>query len=64
MIKTKFVRFLIAQLTSTQHLSKANFAFVPIQDFTKSWANEELYAKYGLTDDEIAFIESTIKPMK
>lgn len=63
-IKTKFARFLIAQLTSTQHLSKANFAFVPFQDFTKSWTDEKLYAKYGLTDDEIAFIESTIKPMK
>ncbi|MFA6712271.1 MAG: Eco57I restriction-modification methylase domain-containing protein [Bacteroidales bacterium] len=63
-IKTKLARFLIAQLTSTQHLSKANFAFVPLQDFTKSWTDRELYAKYCLTDDEIAFIESTIKPME
>ena len=63
-IKTRFARFLIAQLTSTQHLSKANFAFVPLQDFTKSWTDEELFAKYGLTDEEIAYIDSTIKPMR
>ena len=37
---------------------------VPQQDFSKSWTDEELYEKYGLTDDEIAFIESMIKPME
>ncbi|MEG1484451.1 MAG: Eco57I restriction-modification methylase domain-containing protein [Bacteroidales bacterium] len=63
-IKTKFTRFLIAQLTSTQHLSKANFAFLPVQDFSKPWTDAELYAKYGLTEDETAFIESMIKPME
>jgi site-specific DNA-methyltransferase (adenine-specific) len=63
-IKTKFARFLITQLTSTQHLFKANFAFIPLQDFTKSWTDAELYAKYGLTNEEIFFIESTIKPME
>jgi site-specific DNA-methyltransferase (adenine-specific) len=36
---------------------------IPIQDFSKSWTDQELYKKYGLTDDEIAFIESMIKPM-
>lgn len=61
--KTKFVRFLIAQLTSTQQLAKANFGLVPTQDFSKSWMDAELYSKYDLTDGEIAFIESTIKPM-
>lgn len=61
---TKFVRFIVAQLTSTQHISKSNFAFVPYQDFSKPWTDAELYAKYGLTDEEIAFIESMIKPME
>lgn len=37
---------------------------VPQQDFSKSWTDEELYEKYGLTDDEIAFIESMIRPME
>lgn len=36
---------------------------VPMQDFSKSWADEELYSKYKLTDDEIAFIDSMIRPM-
>jgi site-specific DNA-methyltransferase (adenine-specific) len=40
------------------------FQFVPLQNFTKSWTDEELYAKYGLTEEEIAFIESMIKPME
>lgn len=62
-LRTKFVRFLVSQTTATQHIAKNNFAFVPMQDFTKPWTDEELYAKYGLTDEEIAFIESMIKPM-
>lgn len=61
---TKFVRFIVAQLTSTQHISKSNFAFVPYQDFSKPWTDSELYAKYGLTEEEIAFIESMIKPIE
>ena len=62
-LKTRFVRALIAMVTATQHISKANFRFVPMQDFSRSWTDAELYAKYKLTDEEIAFIESTIKPM-
>lgn len=42
---------------------KRVYTFVPIQDFSKPWTDEELYAKYGLTDEEIAFIESMIRPM-
>jgi len=37
---------------------------VPKQDFSKPWTDMELYAKYDLTDDEISFIESMIKPME
>ena len=32
--------------------------------FSKPWTDAELYAKYGLTDEEIQFIESMIKPME
>ena len=63
-LKTRFVRALIAMATSTQQMSKANFRFVPLQDFSKPWTDAELYAKYVLTEDEIAFIESMIKPME
>lgn len=36
----------------------------PLQEFSKTWTDAELYAKYGLTHEEIAFIEATIKPME
>ena len=62
-LKTKFVRFLILQSMSSINLSKNVFQFVPIQDFSKPWTDEELYTKYELTEEEIAFIESMIRPM-
>lgn len=62
-LRTKFVRFLVAQTTSTQHIAKMNFSFVPVQDFTKQWTDDTLYKKYNLSDEEIAFIESMIRPM-
>ena len=63
-LRTKFVRFLILQTLSSINLSRDRYEFVPVQDFSKPWTDEELYEKYGLTDDEIAFIESMIKPME
>ena len=63
-LKTRFVRALVAMATSTQQMSRANFRFVPLQDFSRPWTDIDLYAKYSLTDDEIQFIESMIKPME
>ena len=63
-IYTKFVRFLVGMKKMTQDLKDQTFALVPLQDFSKPWTDAELYAKYGLNDDEIAFIESMIKPME
>lgn len=63
-LTTKFVRFLLLQAVSSINISKEKFRFIPMQDFSKPWTDEELYAKYGLTDEEIAFIESMIKPME
>lgn len=62
-MKTKFVRFLMLLCISGFGLSKLVFLFVPMQDFTKAWTDEELYEKYSLSEDEIAFIDSMIKPM-
>ena len=62
-LRSKFFRFLLLQGLTSQDISRDKFLFVPQQDFSKPWTDEELYAKYGLTDDEIAFIESMIKPM-
>lgn len=63
-IKTKFFRFLLSSVLLTQNISKDKFQFVPQQDFSKPWTDEELYKKYNLTEEEIAFIESMIRPME
>ena len=63
-MKTKFMRFLLLQGLTSMNITKDRFLFVPLQDFSKPWTDAELYAKYGLTDEEIAFIESMIKPME
>jgi len=61
---TKFFRFMVSLIKNTQHGTKKVYQFVPMQDFSKSWTDEELYAKYGLTKKEIAHIEAVIKPQK
>ena len=63
-VKTKFFRFLLLQSLTSINISKDKFQFVPIQDFSKSWTDEDLYEKYNLTQEEIEFIESMIKPME
>lgn len=63
-IATKFFRFMVLQKKNAQHAMRGVYQLVPMQDFTKSWTDEELYKKYRLTEDEIAFIESMIKPME
>ncbi len=63
-ITCKFFRFLVLMKKNTQNAAKNVYTFVPLQDFSKSWTDEELYAKYNLTQEEIDFIESIIKPME
>lgn len=70
---SKFARFLLRQGITSVNVTRECFAFVPQQDFTSSsdidWNNSiakidlQLYSKYHLTDEEISFIESMIKPM-
>ncbi len=63
-LATKFARFLLLQAVTSINLSKDKFQFVPLQDFSHPWTDEMLYEKYGLTEEEINFIESMIKPME
>lgn len=63
-IKTKFFRFLVLLKKNTQDAPARVYSFVPVQNFDEAWTDEKLYAKYGLTDEEIAFIESMIRPME
>lgn len=62
-IRTRFFRFLVLLQKNTQHAPQKVYSFVPVQDFSKPWSDEKLYQKYGLTKDEIAFIESMVRPM-
>jgi site-specific DNA-methyltransferase (adenine-specific) len=62
-LHTKFVRFLTAQLSFSQDITRDRFSFVPILDMSTRWTDDALYKRYGLTKDEIAFIESKIRPM-
>ena len=63
-IKTKFFRALLFYNRHSLNISKESFNLIPLQDFSKPWTDEELYAKYGLTQEEIDFIESMIRPME
>ena len=60
-MKTKFVRFLILLSISGFGLSKLAFTFIPMENFSKPWSDEELNQKYGLSNDEVDFIKSMIK---
>lgn len=62
-MRTRFFRFLVSLMKSTQNAYRKVYKLVPMQDFSKSWSDEELYKKYGLSNEEIRFIESMIKPM-
>jgi site-specific DNA-methyltransferase (adenine-specific) len=62
-IRTKFFRFLIMLKKNTQDAMRGVYAFVPVLDFTQEWTDEKLYEKYNLSVDEIAFIESMVRPM-
>ena len=72
-IKTKFARTLLGTLKATQHNPRDTWANIPNQDFTNQsdidWnksiheIDQQLYAKYNLSEDEIEFIEKMIKPM-
>ncbi|MBU1183286.1 MAG: Eco57I restriction-modification methylase domain-containing protein [Proteobacteria bacterium] len=63
-MKTRFFRFFVAQFMYSHHITKDSYSFVPLLDMTTNWTDELLYKRYGITDKEIAFIESKIRPME
>mgnify|MGYP002534906169 FL=1 len=60
-INTKFFHFLLGLKKITQHTTSKTYSFIPIQNFTKSLTDKDLYDKYNLSDEEINFIESMIR---
>jgi site-specific DNA-methyltransferase (adenine-specific) len=63
-LRTRFVRFLVSLRKATQHAAKHVYAFVPDLPLNREWTDGALYKRYGITNDEIAFIESTVQPME
>ena len=63
-IRTKFFRFITSLKKNAQHSNRGVYQFVPQQKFDKPWTDEELYKKYGLTEEEISYIEKMVRPME
>ena len=63
-LKTKFLRFLVGLRKNTQHITRDRFYFVPSLSMKRTWTDKKLYTHFDLSADEIAFIESMIRPME
>ena len=63
-LRSRFVRFLVSLRKSTQDAPKHVYSFVPVQSWDRYWTDQMLYEKYSLTDEEIGFIESVVRPME
>jgi len=61
--RTRFLRFLVSLRKITQHTTRESYLWVPQQSWDRKWTDGALYKKYRLNKDEIAFIESMIRPM-
>ncbi len=59
-LRTRFARFLVSLRKSTQDAPKNVYAFIPDLPLNKGWTDAKLYKRYGLTNEEIAFIESQV----
>ena len=59
----KLPRFMMRVTYSSAHISKTNFVFVPMMDFNQKWTDQDLYRYFELADEEIAIIESTMRPL-
>jgi site-specific DNA-methyltransferase (adenine-specific) len=60
---TRFFRFLVSLRKITQHATHSTYRWVPIQAWDRTWTDAQLYKKYGITKEEIAFVETVIRPM-
>ncbi len=63
-MKTKFFRFCVSVLKSTQDATQKVYKFAPLMDFTQKWTDQALYKHFDLTQAQITHIEKMIKPME
>ena len=62
-VRTRFFRFLVSLRKITQDATRSTYTWVPQQTWDREWTDEVLYKKYKLTQEDIVFIESRIRPM-
>ena len=62
-LSCRLTRLLILLHKPSQHVTRRVYTFVPTQKWTKRWTDADLYAKYGISESEIAFIEKVVRPM-
>jgi site-specific DNA-methyltransferase (adenine-specific) len=63
-MKTRFFRFLVSQFMYSHHITKESYSFVPLLDMKIAWTDSDLNKRYGLTKEEVTFIESKIRSME
>ena len=64
-MKTKFYRFMLSLRVISQDINREKFSWVPdMQDYTRTYTDQELYQHFGLTKKEIEHIEKTIKSLE
>jgi site-specific DNA-methyltransferase (adenine-specific) len=62
-LRTRLARFLVSLRKPAQHVFSGMYRWVPVQRWDRTWTDADLYKKYRITKDEIAFINSIIRPM-
>lgn len=62
-LSCRLTRLLILLHKPSQHVTSKVYTFVPTQEWTRRWTDEDLYTKYGISASEIAFIEKVVRPM-
>jgi hypothetical protein len=63
-LSCRLTRLLILLHKPSQDTTRKVYTFVPTQEWTRGWTDEDLYAKYDISDSEIAFIEKVVRPME
>jgi len=63
-LRCRLTRLLILLNKSSQHVTRKVYSFVPTQEWTQNWTDDDLYTHYGLSENEIAFVEQVVRPME
>ena len=63
-LSCRLTRFLILLHKPSQDTTRKVYTFVPTQDWSRTWTDTDLYARYGLTDEEIVFVEKIVRPLE